>query len=67
MSTLQTAFPLPTHWTPDEALAAFEFLDALRDHLWQHYGLDIQNALQQQLASEHDPRQLYLDIDPQPF
>ena len=67
MSTLETAFPLPEHWTPDEALAVFEFLDALRDHLWQRYGPDIQNALQQQFASPCDPRQLPLDIDPEPF
>lgn len=38
----------------------FEFLDALRDEIWQLHRNDIQAALREQ-ALRHDPRQLRLD------
>lgn len=56
---------LPDHWTPEQALAAFELIDLLRDHLCSRYGTDIEDALrdeQQQL----DPRQLQIPLDPDP-
>jgi hypothetical protein len=44
---------LPTDWSPNQALAVFEILDALRDQLWAYYGMDIQRALRlQQSAPE---------------
>lgn len=54
---------LPEHWTPAEALAVFEFLDLLREHLWQHYGPDIQQAFREQFE-DHDSRQQPLRFDP---
>lgn len=36
---------LPTDWSPDQALAVFEILGRLREHLWAFYGMDIQHAL----------------------
>ena len=30
--------PLPTHWSPQQALAIFEFLQAVRGQLWNMYG-----------------------------
>jgi hypothetical protein len=54
------------HWTPEQALAVFELLDALRDRIWELHRNDIQAALRAQLA-DHDPRQLRLDhLDPDP-
>jgi len=56
---------LPDHWTPDQALAVFEMIDLIRDHLWLLYARDIQNALrddQQRL----DPRQLSIPLDTGP-
>jgi len=32
---------LTTYWTIDEAAAAIEFLDSLRDALWETYGEQI--------------------------
>jgi hypothetical protein len=54
---------LPEHWTPAEALAVFELLDLLRDHLWLQYGPDIQHAFRDQI-NDHDPRQRPLCFDP---
>lgn len=36
---------LPTHWSPEQAVAVFEILDELREHVWARYGLQIQQAL----------------------
>ena len=36
---------LPTHWSPEQAVAVFEILDELREHVWAHYGLQIQQVL----------------------
>ena len=36
---------LPTHWSPEQAVAVFEILDELREHAWARYGLQIQQVL----------------------
>jgi hypothetical protein len=36
---------LPDSWSPEQALAAFELIDLIRDQLWAAYGPDIQRAL----------------------
>lgn len=36
---------LPTHWSPEQAVPVFEILDELREHVWAHYGLQIQQVL----------------------
>jgi hypothetical protein len=39
---------IPAHWSPEEALAVFELLDDLRDKIWAHYGLRLQQLLAEQ-------------------
>jgi hypothetical protein len=52
---------LPDDWSPEQALAAFQLIDLVRDHLWDQYGLAIQDALRgQQQHLEPDRRQLPL-------
>ena len=46
---------LPTYWTPEQALAVFEILDALRDQLWDLYGLQIQQAMREDLYPTTSP------------
>ena len=48
----QIDFAIPAYWSPEQALAVFEFLDDLRDKIWAHYGLRLQQLLagQQQTA-----------------
>jgi len=41
-------FAVDDTWTPAQALAVMELLDDLRDRLWTHYGLGIQNLLRKQ-------------------
>jgi hypothetical protein len=54
------AFALPSHWSPQQALAVFECLELLRKHLWLAYGPDIQRAWRGQLVTESAPP----DLDP---
>lgn len=39
-----TTMHIPEHWTPEQALAVFEMIDAWRDAVWARYGPDIQEA-----------------------
>ena len=53
---------LPTDWSPEQAVAVFEILDELRERIWAHYGLQIQQVLRDErssaLPATHD-----IDID----
>jgi hypothetical protein len=55
-----SAFALPSHWSPEQALAVFECLELIRDQLWLAYGLEIQRAWRGQLVPERAPP----DLDP---
>jgi len=44
----QIDLTIPGHWSPEEALAVFELLDDLRDKIWAHYGLRLQQLLAEQ-------------------
>jgi hypothetical protein len=39
---------MPTEWSPEQAVAVFEILDELRQRVWDHYGLHIQQVLRDQ-------------------
>lgn len=46
---------LPTDWSPEQAVAVFEILDELRERVWVHYGLQIQQVLRgRQPTAAHD-------------
>ena len=44
-------FILPEDWTPEQALAVFELLDDLRELIWDHYQIPIQDLLREQCQS----------------
>lgn len=52
---------VPLHWTPEQALAAFECLHAMREALWAIYGSQVQQAWCDQL--EHDTQPPEFDPD----
>ena len=43
---------VPLHWTPEQALAVFECLHALRQALWAAYGPQVQQAWCDQLTPD---------------
>ena len=53
---------LPTDWSPEQAVAVFDILDELREHIWAHYGLQIQQVLREQ-RSTMIPAADGIDID----
>jgi hypothetical protein len=56
-----TAAPaVPVHWTPEQALAVFECLHAMRQALWAAYGPQVQQAWRDQLM----PDGQMPDVDP---
>jgi len=46
---------VPLHWTPEQALAVFECLQAMRQALWVIYGTQVQQALREQLVPDGPP------------
>jgi hypothetical protein len=54
-------FGIPTYWSPDEALAIFEFISEMRDVIDAIYGASIVDAAREQRrgrpAKPHEPGQ----------
>ena len=48
----QSAAAVPLHWTPEQALAIFECLHAMREALWAAYGPEVQQAWRDQLIPD---------------
>ena len=61
---MRPPFDIPDHWTDEEALALFEFIDAIRDQIWVRYSLQIQSAakLTQRLDGAVDNRYGQTDL-----
>ena len=51
---------MPAYWTPEQALAVFESLHAMREALWVQYGPQVQQAWRDQLEPRSNPP----DFDP---
>ena len=60
------ALELPTDWTPKQALAVFQMIELLRDHLWLLYAADIQRVVRHDQQLHRDPRQLHIPLDGEP-
>ena len=54
------SFCVPTHWSPQQALAVLECLHAVREAVWSVYGPQAQQAWRDQLV----PDQVPPDFDP---
>ena len=70
MSTLSTSFTLqlPDHWTPEQALAVYEFLTELADALWTRYEIPLIELLTPELEHNDPPEPDLSDFDdPIPF
>ena len=51
-SSSAPTFTVPMHWTPEQALAVVECLQAMREALWSAYGPQVQQAWRDQLMPD---------------
>ena len=63
---LTIPFGIPTYWSPEAALAIFEFVDEMRDIILGVYGTDIQDAARYRCQSALTERVVIPD-DELPF
>ena len=63
---LTISLQIPTCWTPEQAFAAFELIDELRDAIWRCYALQLQEEYRDQLRHQ-DPDCNPIDLDDPPF
>ena len=42
------------NWSPDQALAVIELLDDLRDRIWTHYEIVLQQKLRDERVTRHN-------------
>jgi hypothetical protein len=59
-------FLIPADWTPEQAQAVFEVLDDLRERIWEHYALALQELYQQQRMPD-EANQPHPDDPAEPF
>ena len=50
------------NWSPDQAIAAFELIDDLRDRIWSQYEIVLQQKFRDERITEYD-----VDIPDPPF
>ncbi len=48
-------FDIPLHWSPEQLLAVYEFVEQLRELLWLHYHDELQRALGSDAADSLQP------------
>ena len=64
LSTSNMAAPIavPTHWSPEQALAVLECLQAMREAVWALYGPQAQQAWRDQLMPDQAPPEFNPDL-----
>jgi len=58
--------PIPTYWTPEQAIAVFELVDDLRERIWAFYQADLQELTRHQHQTE-PIHPIDIDEDDLPF
>ncbi len=52
---------IPDHWTAREALAVYEFIDEIREGIWNRYGLQLQELMQDEIIT--GPEEIDDDVE----
>ena len=56
-TSIDHTFKIPDYWSPEEALAVYDFIDDLLGHIWARYGLRIQELCVRDRITLHDHSQ----------
>jgi hypothetical protein len=62
---LTISLQIPTYWTPEQAFAAFELIDDLREAIWRCYGMQFDEYRDQLRPPNADHPNS--DLDDPPF
>jgi hypothetical protein len=54
---------IPDYWSPEQALAVYELLDALREQVWDRYGEQITERMRREYAEQQARAQLELPFN----
>ena len=57
---------IPDDWSAEQALAVFELLDTLRDHVWEHYATPIQQQYRRDRQCDPQPDFFFDNDDEDP-
>ena len=61
-SNAAVSISVPTHWSPQQALAVLECLHAVREAVWSVYGPQAQQAWRDQLVPDRAPPEFDPDL-----
>ena len=53
---------IPDYWSPEQALAVYEFLDDLRERIWDRYGEQITEHMRFEYEEHEKRAQLELSL-----
>ncbi len=56
-------FLISTNWTPEQAWAVVELLDDLRERIWNHYLIPIQDLLREKRGMTGDLQEKLSNLD----
>jgi hypothetical protein len=54
---------IPDYWSPEQALAVYEFLDELRERVWDRYG----EQITEHMRFEYEQQQKSVQLELFPF
>ncbi len=56
---------IPDYWTAEEALAVYDFIDAIRDEIWSRYEMQLIDIMQKEHSTNPADAEAY-ENDEQP-
>ena len=60
---MNSRYPLPPHWSPEQALAVYEFLQLLSEQLWRQYYAEFVDLRGEQSLDVLQPANLHASVD----
>ncbi len=52
-------FVIPDYWTAEQALAVYDFIDAIRDEIWNRYELQLIDIIKAEHSTDPDDWESY--------